>query len=1086
MSPVSTRFRLLGPLEVVVDGRPVTLTGRQRGLLAALLLDAGQVVPVGRIVDRLWGENTAPGTAPARVRALVTEVRRALGTRGPEVLLTQNPGYLLRVGPGQSDVDEFVSCVAEARRASRSGRPLDAFRAYDRAVALWRGTPLGDLTGVDAESHVRRLEEMRTDAVEGRAEAGLVIGRGESAVADLQALLDEHPFRERPAGLLMRALYQSGRRAEALQVYKEFRHRLVDELGVEPTSELQEAHRLVLVGRERTGAVLAPTVPERTVASTPPPRQLPAGTARFIGRSGELSRLDALHAAGERAALVVGPAGVGKTTLVLHWAHRLAPSFPDGHLFLDMRGFDRAGPMTLQEAVPLLLQALGHPARDMPITLDAQLALYRSLLATRRALLVLDDVADPAQTRNLLPGESDCMVVMTSRNRLPGLVAMNGVPRVTLDVFDRDEALGLLSGVVGPARVRAEPEAADELVDLCDRLPLALCVAMSWIADHDHRTITQYVRELVERGRLARLRVEGEPLSMVQTALDLSYEALPLPVRRTFRLLGLVPHAGIPVAAGAALAGTDTAEAADHFDAMARIHLLSETAERRFSGHAMVVEHAAQRSAFEDTPAEREAAVARLMEHLLQSVTNAARACGFRAYLLPRPRTRSQESSGAVAFPSAAAAKKWFDDEWENIALAVSHAAAYGPAAYAPHIVFAMNDLLHHCRSYPEWLRVAGVALEAAQRHGDQVGQAAMHISLGLVRWRMADLRNALAENELGLELARRAGWRHGEAMALQGCGINLKQLGRPRRAVARYSSAARMHRSAGDILGEARCLNNMASAHLMTGRLDRAAVCLTSCLELVHRAGDEHLRALTLVNLGTVHQQRGRFTEALEALHEALEAVGGRLPYAEAVAHEALGRVLGDTGRTERAVASFEEALRLARLVENRTCQVDSLVGMANVHLREDRLDRAAARLEAAREAARGTDVSLIGATLAVAEVERRLGGHARAREETEHALGLAAAGSPLDLPRLYHLGARVHLDTDDAAGAARYCRLALRFARRSGQALEHARVLITLGHARRELGGEYSARATWGRAHSALAALGAPEQHETAALLG
>ncbi|WP_171052938.1 tetratricopeptide repeat protein [Streptomyces marianii] len=209
-------------------------------------------------------------------------------------------------------------------------------------------------------------------------------------------------------------------------------------------------------------------------------------------------------------------------------------------------------------------------------------------------------------------------------------------------------------------------------------------------------------------------------------------------------------------------------------------------------------------------------------------------------------------------------------------------------------------------------------------------------------------------------------------------------------------------------------------------------------------------------------------------------------MPYAEAVAHEALGSVLGDTGRTGRAVASFEEALRLARQVENRTCQVDSLVGLANVHPREDRHDRAAARLEAAREVAQGTDVSLIGATLAAAEAERRLGRHARAREDTERALGLAAAGSPLDLPRLYHLGATVCLDTEDAAGAARYRRLALRLARRSGQAREHARVLITLGHARRELGGEYSARATWGRAHSAPAALGAPERHETAALLG
>ncbi|MFE7757225.1 BTAD domain-containing putative transcriptional regulator [Streptomyces sp. NPDC057429] len=1085
MSPVSIRFLLLGPLEVRAGGRTVALTGRQRGLLAAVLVDAGQVVPVPRIIDRLWGEGAAPRTAPARVRALVTEVRRALGTQGPELLITRNPGYLMRVEPGQSDVDEFISHVEEARHANRSGRPLDAFLAYDRAMALWRGTPLGDLTGLDAQSHLGRLEGLRTTAAEGKAEAALATGRGEAAVADLRALLDEHPFRERQAGLLMQALALSGRRAEALQVYKEIRYRLEDELGVEPSAELRGIHRRVLEGDGPTGAVPTQAPPERPAASAPPPRQLPAVTTRFTGRTGELRRLDDLHAAGERAALVVGPAGVGKTTLAVHWAHRMTRSFPDGHLFLNLRGFDRAGPMMMQEAVPLLLQALGHSARDIPVDLDAQLGLYRSLLANRRALLVLDDVADSTLPRGLLPGESNCMVVMTSRNRLPGLVAMDGVPRIDLDVFGRDEALDLLTGAVGPGRVQAEPEATDELVDLCDRLPLALCVAMSWIADHDQRTIAQHVAELIERGRLTRLRVDGEPLSVVQAALDLSYEALPAPVRRTFRMLSLVPHAGMPVAAGAALAGTSAAETADHLDAMARIHLLRETAGRRFSGHGLVVEHAAQRSALEDTPAERETAVSRLMDHLLHSVVNAARASGFRSHLLAYKVSGTQEAREAVSFTTDTAAKDWFDEEWENIALAVSHAAERGPALYAPLLVFAMNDLLHHCRSYPEWLRVAGVALESARRHGDLVGQAAMHISLGLVRWRMADLRNALAENELGLELARRAGWRHGEAMALQGCGVTLKQLGSTRHAVARYSSAARIHRAVGDSVGEARCLNNMASAHLITGRLDKAEAYLTANLKVVHRAGDEHLRALTLVNLGIVHQQQGRFPEALTALNLALETVAGRLPYAEAVAHEAIGWVLGDTGRTDEAVASFDEALRIARQVENRTCQVDSLAGMANALLYGGRLDHAMARLDTAREIAEGTDVSLIGVSLVAAEAERRLGRHARAREEAEHALALAAVRSPLDLARLYHLCARICLDTDDAPGAAQACRQALRLARRAGQALEHALVQITLGHARRKLGGEHAARATWGRAHSALVALEAPHQRETAALL-
>ncbi|MDA0640214.1 AfsR/SARP family transcriptional regulator [Nonomuraea ferruginea] len=1048
------RVLLLGPLEVVVDGRAVRLTGRQRALLAGLLLDAGRVVSVERLAGRLWGEDLPPSAA-ARVRALIAELRRALGAA--EVIVTRSPGYLVPAGAVDVDADEFAALVATARREAGDGLHAEAITTYDRALELWRGDPYPDLGGPVAEAERHRLDELRTEAIEGRADAQLAVGRHQAVIAGLARVVAEQPLRERPHGLLMLALHRGGRLPEALRVYREFRDRLVRELGVEPGRDLQSLHQSIL--EEDPAARPAPV-----------PRQLPPDTGRFVGREAELPRMDA-----GRVTLLVGPAGVGKTALALHWAHRRAGLFPDGQLFLDLRGFDRRAPMPPSEALPLLLQGLGQAAKDIPVELDAQIALYRSLLAGRRVLLVLDDVAEPDQIRPLLPGDPGCRVVITSRHRLGGLVALDGVERLTLGVLEPGEALRLISAGVGEERLRREPEAARELVALCDHSPLALSIAVSWIGDHEHRRIADYVRELAERGRLVRLRVDGDESVAVRAALDLSYRALPAPAQRVFRLLGLARGAGISAAAVAALAGTDRERAEVLLGTAARIHLIEEIGPRRFAAHDLVGEYAAQRALAEDSEAEREAAVRRLFDHYLSTTVDALTVAGFEV-----PETPGRD---ATAFATAAQALGWLDTEWDNLTGVI----ASGARPYAWLLAEAMTDVLQHRRTRAEWLRLAETALAAAERDGDLRGQAAMCYSIGRARLLTADLKGAMGFLERAQALCRLAGWSQGEASVLQSRGVVLKQLGEPRRAIPLYQRAVEIHRELGSVRGEARGLNNLASANLMLARLDRAEECLLACLALTERSGDTHLRTLTLVNLALVRQKQARLADALAYLEEALAlAQTAGLRYAEAVTHETFGWVHRDAGRHERAIDAFTRALGIAEEVENRRCQIASLTGTAAVETELGRTDDALAHLDAAARLAERTGTDLDEVLLERAGAHFRQGRYEDARKEAGQALERALTANPLNLPRAHVLLAAVHLAAGDGEECVRACERAIGLARRSGQRLQYARALTILGHARSREGDDGQAARLWTRAHALFTAIGAPDRSETVALLG
>lgn len=475
-------FRVLGPLDVRVDGLSRQVRApRQRALLAALLLRANEVVTAERLVETVWGPSSPP-SAQANLRNHVSALRRLLAA-GPDRLRAGDGGYQITVHPGELDLTAFTTAAALGRQALRHGRSAEAARHLREALSLWRGQPLEnvDLHG-SAETEVARLAEARVCVTEDCLRARLAAGQEAEVVEELRALTAAHPDREQPPALLMLALHRCGRPAEALAVYEQTRRRLAEELGVHPGPELRRLHQLIL--SEDTGPVGALAVP---------PAQLPPPLIDFTGRTRELRRLDDLMSRRGNGMLVVvltGDPGLGKTTLAVHWAHRLRPHFPDGQLHADLHG---------QPALAVLagfLRALGVPAGQVPDQLPEASGLFRSLLADRKTLVLLDNAASAEQVRPLLPGGPGSLALITSRTGLDGLVVHQAARRISLGPFSCTESRELLATILGPARLHADPGAVAHLTELCEHRPLALRIAAARLAARPELTIAEHLNTL--------------------------------------------------------------------------------------------------------------------------------------------------------------------------------------------------------------------------------------------------------------------------------------------------------------------------------------------------------------------------------------------------------------------------------------------------------------------------------------------------------------------------------------------------------------------------------------------------------------
>jgi DNA-binding SARP family transcriptional activator len=640
---------VLGPLRVRYDGVALLVSqARLRSLLGVLAVQPDLVVGRDEIVDALWSQ-APPDTCQELVHTYVARLRRLLEPHRPRrsparVIVGVGGGYRLEVDAEQLDVLRFDELAARAQQARQTGELQAAYELLSQALQVWRGRVLADPdAGLRQHPAVVALTQRRLAAGLAHADLAIGLGRGEQAVTPLRMLCGEAPLHEGLHARLMLALAGCGQRAAALELFAELRARLADELGIGPGAEVADAHlrilRQELPGSARgQSSLIRESDPssDKTAraASRAPvratPAQLPADVAAFTGRAQQQDELDRLLEPGADTTAVVilalaGAAGVGKTALAVHWAHRVRDHFPDGQLYVNLRGYAATPPVSPLEALAGFLRALGVPAEEVPIEPVQAAGLFRTLVAGKRMLVLLDNARSAEQVRPLLPGGSGCLVLVTSRDRLSGLVAKEGARRLILDLLTPGEAVGLLARILAKKRVGAERQAAEELAELCGLLPLALRIAAANLAGQPGQSIAGYVAGLRQGDRLVELAVDGDPQAAVRTAFDCSYAVLEPNDRRVFRLLGLMPGPEFTGAAAAPLVGMAVGQAERVLDRLAGGHLLESRAPGRFGFHDLLRRYARDRSEDEDGDGERHAAISRLYDWYLHNADAAGR-----------------------------------------------------------------------------------------------------------------------------------------------------------------------------------------------------------------------------------------------------------------------------------------------------------------------------------------------------------------------------------------------------------------------------------------------------------------------------
>ena len=557
-------FRLLGPVGACRAGIPADIArGKQRVLLAALLLKANRTVPGDELIDALWGAEP-PTSAQATLQNYVKRLRQALGDDS-SVITWQDGGYQIRVQDGELDLARFEAMQDAAREAAGAGEWDKAAGLLRGALSLWRGEPLTDVqSDLLTLRDLPRLAELRLQALEALSEAGLRLGHGPAVIAELRRLTAEYPLRERLHALLMLALHGEGQQAEALAIYRDVRRLLVTELGTDPGPQLRRAHQEILGTGEAPGAKLLRSaasivqVPSgrRRAAPAPVPRQLPAAVSHFSGRGAELAKL-ARMSGPERGfpeavviSAIAGTAGVGKTALAVRWAHEVAGRFPDGQLYVNLRGYDPGPALAAGDALAGFLRALGVAGPDLPLDLAERAALYRSLLAGRRMLVILDNARYAGQVRPLLPGGPGCAVVVTSRDSLAGLVSREGAQRLELRVLSAAESAALLRALIG-GRADEEPGAVEALAAACAGLPLALRIAAEMVTARPKVQLSCLAAELADQARL--LDADGDTDTALRCEFSWSFRHLDAAASRMFRRLVLHPGTDFEPQAAAAL-----------------------------------------------------------------------------------------------------------------------------------------------------------------------------------------------------------------------------------------------------------------------------------------------------------------------------------------------------------------------------------------------------------------------------------------------------------------------------------------------------------------------------------------------------
>ncbi|MDH6108243.1 DNA-binding SARP family transcriptional activator [Kitasatospora sp. MAP12-15] len=869
------RVETLGPLRAYAEGRELLLgSPKQRAVFAVLALRTNSLVSRDDLIDCIWGESP-PATAAGSLHTYVSGLRRALAGLG-EPLISSGSGYALQLDPGQLDIRAVERLAARARTSRAQQDPAAAVTAFDEALVRWHpGSALSGLPGPFAAEHRTWVSDLRLRLLLERAELLLELNQPTTVADQLRGLLPDNPYHERLRALLMTALRHSGRTADALTQYHDLRKLLTEDLGIDPSAELQALYSSILTDN----AGPRDRLPRRDVAPAGAapvrPAQLPRGVGGFVGRVAPVQQvLDAARTASgdsgvdeagcPQIVMLVGVGGVGKTALAVHCGHLLAAEYPDGQLYVNLRGFDPKHPASSAvDALHHLLSSL-NPGK-IPADQEERVALWRSIVQHKRMLIVLDNAACADQVEDLLPGGGPSFTVVTSRNRLSGLAVRYSARRVTLSPFTAEESLSLLRDSIGSARVGAEPSAARQLADLCDHLPLALRIASEQVTAGPRSRIADLITDLEDvRRRLDALQIPDDELSSVRGVLSWSYARLDAAAAHAFRMLGLFPGVSIRVEVAAALLDVPPSAAATALRSLAAQHLV-ETAGSSCWMHDLTHIYAEEVSRGDETSASRRAALERVLRWYVRTLT---------------------QDHKDVA---------WCAKEWENLARLVRTAQRIGCHEQAWQLAYLLFDYFSAAGQARTWVHTLAIGMRSAELVQDRRAKAVLLNHLGVANSRLGQHSAALRHLRHGLRLLEDPG----DDDALR--GALLGSLAATLRQTKDYAAALSYARAA---------------------------------LDLTRRAGLEHLKAGCLDILCELHAELGEFEESLRYGRPGLTAARScRNVLVEANILINLGLAEHGLHHAEKAVRYLQDALSLSETGGDHYHEALALFGLAKVH---------------------------------------------------------------------------------------------------------------------------------------------------------